>query len=65
MPRDYKTGRKLNHMDTAAHQNLAPPSGLIFTKKWELCKLFHATPCSSYKAEAAPPPDFNGASHGE
>lgn len=33
MPRDYKIGRKLHHMDTAAHQNLAPPSGLIF-KKW-------------------------------
>lgn len=33
LPRDYKIGRKPHHMDTAAHQNLAPPSGLIF-KKW-------------------------------
>lgn len=33
MPRDYKIGRKLHHMDTAAHQNLARPGRLIF-KKW-------------------------------
>lgn len=63
LPRDYKIGRKLHHMDSAAHQNLAPPSGIIL--KSGRCKLFQATPCCSYKVEVAPPPDFNGASHGE
>lgn len=33
MPRDHKIGRELHHKGTAAHQNLAPPSGLIF-KRW-------------------------------